>query len=130
MGISQALTTAVAGLRVTQANLSLVSANVANAETPGYARKTPNQITTSAGGYGVSVRTVAVDRMLDQHVQRQLRTESSGGAYADLRARMYTQLQNIYGPPSSETTLSATFNAFTEALQAFTTSPEDVSTRS
>lgn len=129
MGLTQALTTAVAGLRVTQSNLSLVSANVANAETPGYARKTSNQITTSAGGFGVSVRAIGVNRELDQHIQRQLRTESSGGAYADLRARMYTQLQNIYGPPSSDTTLSATFDDFTTSLQAFTTSPEDVSAR-
>jgi flagellar hook-associated protein 1 FlgK len=129
MGITQALTTAVAGLRVTQANLSLVAANVSNAETPGYVRKTPNQIATSAGSYGVSVRTTGVNRELDQHIQRQLRTESSGGAYAELRARLYTQLQNVYGPPSSDTTISATFNNFTTALQAFTTSPEDVSAR-
>src|SRR3989304_2671724 len=36
MGLSQALSAAAAGLRVTQAGLSLVAANVANAETPGY----------------------------------------------------------------------------------------------
>lgn len=130
MGITQALTTAVAGLKANQNAMSLVAANVANAETPGYVKKTANQITTSAAGLAVSVRTAGVNRELDIHIQRQLRTESSGGAYADLRARMYNQLQTIYGPPSSDTTLSATFNAFTTALQAFSTSPEDVSTRS
>src|SRR4051812_11349371 len=129
MGITQALSTAVAGLHANQSSLSLVAANVANAETPGYVRKTSNQVTSSSGNLGVSVRTVGVNRLLDQNIQRQLRTESSGGAYADLRARLYSQLQNVYGPPSSETTLTATFNKFTDALQAFTTSPEDVSTR-
>lgn len=39
MGLSQALSTAMSGLRATQASLSLVSSNVANSETPGYTRR-------------------------------------------------------------------------------------------
>ena len=35
MSLSQALATAVSGMRVNQAGLSIVAANVANAETPG-----------------------------------------------------------------------------------------------
>ena len=46
MSLSQALATAVDGLRVTQAGMSIVSANVANAETPGYVRKTAVQVAT------------------------------------------------------------------------------------
>ena len=42
MGLSQALSTAMSGLRATQASISLVGSNVANAETPGYVRKTVN----------------------------------------------------------------------------------------
>ena len=40
MGLSQALSTAMSGLRATQAAISLVGSNVANSETPGYVRKT------------------------------------------------------------------------------------------
>ena len=40
MSLRQALNTSLSGLRATQAGLSLVAANVANAETPGYVRKT------------------------------------------------------------------------------------------
>jgi len=35
MGLAQALTSAVSGLRVTQSSLALVASNIANAETPG-----------------------------------------------------------------------------------------------
>ena len=49
MSLTQALATAVSGLRANQAGLSLVAANVANADTPGYVRKTPVQITSAAG---------------------------------------------------------------------------------
>ena len=55
MSLSQVLNTAAAGLKTTQAALSVVAANVANAETPGYVRKTLDQVTTAAGGFTVSV---------------------------------------------------------------------------
>ena len=47
MGLSQALIAAASGLHATQAGLSIVAGNVANANTPGYVRKSINQISTS-----------------------------------------------------------------------------------
>ena len=49
MSLTQALSTALTGLNVTQTSLSLVAGNVANAQTPGYVRKTP-VITENASG--------------------------------------------------------------------------------
>src|SRR5262249_24236072 len=130
MSLSQALATAVAGLRVSQAGLSLVAANVANAETPGYVRKTAAQVETAAGDLGISVRIDSVNRVLDQYVQRQLRVETSGASYADLRAQFYDQLQTVYGTPGSASSLESVFNNFSTALQALQTSPDDTSARS
>ncbi len=129
MSLAQALSTAVSGLRVTQAGMALVASNVANAETPGYIRKTMDQVATAAGGSGVSVRVSAINRELDLYIQRQLRTETSGGAYADLRASFYQRLQQLYGDPGSATTLETVFNNFSTALQALTTSPESTTAR-
>ena len=56
----------MSGLRATQASLALVSSNVANAETPGYVRKTTNQVTGLTGEYGSSVLINGVNRQLDQ----------------------------------------------------------------
>ena len=44
MGLSSALATAMSGLRANQAALSIISSNVANAQTPGYVTENPNQI--------------------------------------------------------------------------------------
>ena len=77
MSLTQALSTALSGLRTTQSALTLVSSNVANADTPGYVRKTANQVTTNAGQYGAGVRIVGVDRQLDEYLSRQMRTEFS-----------------------------------------------------
>lgn len=129
MSLTQALATAISGLRTTQAGLSLVAANVANAQTPGYVRKTLTQVTTAAGGTGVGVRTSAVHRELDQYLQRQVQVESSGAGYADLRASLYQRLQSIYGQPGSDTALETIFNNFTNALQSLSTNPADFSSR-
>lgn len=129
MSLSQALGTAVAGLRVTQSGMALVAANVANAETPGYIKKTLSQSATAANGAGTGVRLDAINRELDAFVQRQLRGELSGALYAGTRAEFYERLQAIYGAPGSEAALETVYNAFTTALQALTTSPESPSAR-
>lgn len=126
MGLSQALSTAMSGLRANQAALSLVSSNVANAETPGYVRKTSNQVQTSTGA---GVQTIGVNRTLDEYIQTQLRTETSGASYASTRANFLSNLQSIYGDPDSSATLEASFNALTTALQALSTSPDSQSAR-
>jgi flagellar hook-associated protein 1 FlgK len=119
----------MAGLRANQASMSLVSSNVANAETPGYIRKTTNQITTNTGSTGSGVNVIGVNRELDQYIQAQLRTETSGASYASLKSDFLQQLQGIYGNPNSTGTLESAFNNLTSAVQALATSPESQSAR-
>jgi len=129
MSLSQALATAMSGLRTTQASLALVSSNVANAETPGYVRKTLNQITGVTGDYGSSVRINGVNRELDTYLQTQLRTETSGAAYADVRSTYLANLQSVYGNPDETGTLESAFNALTTAVQGLSTSSDSQSAR-
>src|SRR5216684_3622113 len=129
MRLSQALYTAMSGLRATQASLALVSSNVANAETPGYVRKTVNQITGVTGDFGSSVRINGVNRELDAYLQTQIRTEMSGAAYADVRSTFLANLQTVYGNPDSTGTIEDAFNALTTAVQGLSTSPDAQSAR-
>jgi flagellar hook-associated protein 1 FlgK len=129
MGLSEALTTAMSGLRATQASLALVSSNVANAETPGYVRKTINQVTGITGGFGSSVTVVGVKRELDQYLQTQLRTETSGAAYADTRSAFLANLQTVYGNPDDTGTIENAFNSLLTAVQGLSTSPDSQSAR-
>src|SRR4051812_15700045 len=129
MSLSQALATAMSGLRATQASLALVSSNVANAETPGYVRKTLNQITGMTGDFGSSVRINGVNRELDVYLQTQTRTETSGAAYADVRSTYLANLQTVYGNPDETGTIESAFNSLTTAVQGLTTSPDSQSAR-
>jgi flagellar hook-associated protein 1 FlgK len=130
MSLSQALAISLSGLRTTQAGLSLVAGNVANAQTPGYVRKTMMQDTTVAGGIGGGVRVASINRLIDEYVQRQLRVETAGGAYAALRANFYQRIQQVYGEPGSSSSFETVFNNFTNSVQALTTSPESSPARS
>ena len=129
MGLSQALSTAMSGLRATQNSLALVSSNVANAETPGYVKKTVNQVTGSTGDYGSSVLINGVNRQLDQYLQSQVRTEASGAAYADVRSTFLSNLQGVYGNPAESGTIEDAFSAFLTAMQGLSTSPDSQSAR-
>ena len=130
MSLSQALNTSLSGLRATQAGLALIASNVANAQTAGYVRKTLVTASTVAGDTSTGVRVLGVNRELDQFLQRQLRVETSGGAYADLRTDFYQRLQLIYGDPGSASSLETVFNNFTSAVQSLVTSPDSAAARS
>src|ERR1700681_4750708 len=121
MSLGSALATAMSGLRATQAALTITSSNVASTQTPGYVAKSVNQVQTLSGDFGAGVNVTGVSRQLDQFVQSQLRSETSGGAYADQMANVLTQLQNVYGTPGNAGTLETAYSNFTTALQALAT---------
>src|ERR1700736_5399568 len=122
MSLGSALATAMAGLRANQAALSITSSNIANAQTPGYVSESTNQVEVLTGDTGASVAVTGVNRQLNQFIQAQLRTETSGGAYADQMASVLTQLQSVYGTPGSDGSLETALSNFTTALQSLSTS--------
>jgi flagellar hook-associated protein 1 len=121
MSLGSALAIAMSGLRANQAALAIVSSNIANAQTPGYVTQRSNQVETLTGDTGASVSVTGVNRELDQFIQAQLRSETSGGAYADQMANVLTQLQSVYGIPGEAGTLEVAFANFTSALQSLST---------
>src|SRR5690242_11053102 len=129
MGLGQALSAAVSGLRVTQSSLALVASNIANAETPGYVRKSASQVANASGDVTIGARLSSISRELDQYLQRQLRTESSGGAYASTRSDYFLLLQGVFGQPGDSNSLDSVFNWFTTALQSLSTSPDSNASR-
>jgi flagellar hook-associated protein 1 FlgK len=120
MSLGSALATAMSGLRANQAALSIVSSNIANTQTPGYVSQSPNQVEIASGD-STSVSVTGVNRALNQFVQSQLRTETSGGTYADQMASVLSQLQTVYGTPGASGSLETAYSNFTTALQSLST---------
>src|SRR2546430_11213894 len=129
MSLSQALSIAMSGLRADQVAPALTPPHDANSDTPGYIRKTVNQIQTSSGSIGAGVSVTGVNRELDLYLQQQIRTEQSGASYADLRSSILSSLQSIYGTPGGTGTLETAFNNLVTAMQGLSTSSDSQSER-
>jgi flagellar hook-associated protein 1 FlgK len=128
MSLTQALSTALAGLNTTQAGLSVISGNVANANTAGYVAESANQVEVgNTANAGSSVDFAGISRNLNSLLQNQLWTETSGGSYADTKSQLYQQLQQVYGTPGSPGAFDTSFNNFTSAVQALSGSPASYS---
>jgi flagellar hook-associated protein 1 len=123
MSLGSALSAASSGLRATQAQLDVISNNVANSGTPGYTKRTVNLQESFDGGSVNGVSVEGVQRKLDAILQRELRTETSGSGYTNVRASFATQVAQLFGQPSSSTSLSGQMNGFTSSLQALSTDP-------
>jgi flagellar hook-associated protein 1 len=131
MGLSQALSAALAGVNVTQQGLSVIAGNVANANTPGYVDENLQQVeSATVGEPDVSVDTDGINRDLNTLLQNQLWTETSGDSYADTSSQIYQQLQQIYGTPGTASSFSGIYNNFTSALQNLSGNPSSYSAQS
>jgi flagellar hook-associated protein 1 len=126
MGLGISLNEAVSGLQAAQANLALISANIANANTPGYSNQTlpeTTQIVTGQGGGGVS--TGVAERVTDTTLTNSLRDQNSVASAASTLNTFYAQIQNLFGTVGGASSLADTLNQFSSALQTLSTTPED-----
>lgn len=129
MSLTTALGSALSGLKANQAGLDVVAGNVANASTPGYVRKSTSPVASVAGGATTGVRTTEVKREIDLQLQKQLRTETAGSAYASTRATFLDQLQSLFGTPGGEGSLDALVSDLSTSIDALAASPSDPSAR-
>ena len=131
MGLSQALSSALAGVNTTQQSLSVIAGNVANSNTPGYIEESATQAAVATSGQpGAGVEITGINRDLNTLLQGQLWTETSGSSYAGTSAQIYQQLQQIYGTPGSSTSFDGIYNNFTTALQGLSSKPRSASQQS
>src|SRR6476469_8042701 len=123
MSLGSALNSATSGLRANQAQIDVISGNIANSGTSGYSKRTANLQETVGNSDVNGVRVEGVQRKLDAILQRELRTESSGTAYTAVRADYTDQIGRLFGQPGSASSLDSTLSAFTSSLQSLSTDP-------
>ena len=130
----------LSGMRAQQAGLDITGHNIANANTPGYSRQrvvlTPNNPYTvpglnrpiSPGQIGTGVQVGAIQRVRDQFVETQLRTENATtGQWQTIQAGL-EKLEMIFNEPS-ESGISMALDEFFQALQTLSQRPDDASAR-
>ncbi len=130
MSISSAVNISLSGLQLTQRELDLVAGNIANADTPGYTRKTlATESLNDSGGGSIGIREVSVQRAFDSHVFAQYRSSLTEARNLDITAEFQSRLDAMFGRPGDVNALDTLFNEFSASLEGLATAPEDFTTR-
>lgn len=124
MGLAS-LDAALAGLRVSQQQINIISTNVANAGTPGYSRKLLPQSAQSIQGVTVGVLSETIIRNVDLNLSRDLWTQTSAVGFLDVQASYLNRIQQFHGPPDQELSVAAEISRLRDSFSALSDSPED-----
>jgi len=124
MSLSIALSSALAGLQVNQTALQVTSGNVANVNTPDYARKIHQQQNRVLGGQGNGVETAQIIRQIDQFLRRDLMTETTVLGNAEVTSDYYNRMQAMFGSLGNNNALGNSITDLAVAIENVANSPE------
>ncbi len=131
MSLTSALNTALSGLAVNQKALSVISQNIANANTVGYTRKVVDQSSIIIPGQGGSgVRIDGISRKVDDYLARAVRDSLGATAQAGVTKDYMGRLQIYLGEPGAANSLDSQIQSFFSAVQALAETPERTSYQS
>lgn len=120
MSLSASLSSALSGLTAAARGAEVVSSNVANARTAGYARRELLLAVRSPQG----VQVAGVARMVDRALQTDRRAAQAAAENTDLRSAFLRRIEEAIGLPGDDGALSTRIGAFAAALTAAAGRPE------
>lgn len=115
MSITSALNSAMSGLRAASRASELVSNNIANASTPGYARRTLSISSNMTGDFG-GVRINGVQRHVDAQIISDRRLSGSEFGYRSATTNYMNRIEDLVGTPDKQGSLSARLADFENSL--------------
>ena len=122
--LTLALRTAQSGLLVNQSALNAVATNIANVNSPGYSRKIVSTESRVVNGAGAGVQLSALTRQIDEGLLKSLRLEVSSLNALSVQASSFERMQELFGRPSDDTSISHVLGELTNALETLAVSPE------
>ena len=136
MSLDIARNIAFSGLWATQVQISVASANIANADTKGYTEKTANQASSITSGVGTGVTVTGITSTVDKLLMKSLIGANSDLGSASTVSSYLTELAQLYGNTASSsssttgTSLANTLAAFGSALTSLSGTPGSASLQS
>ncbi len=116
MSISGSLANALSGLTAQSRAAELVSSNVANATTEGYARRDLVLTPRYMGGGPAGVGVVGVRRDVDMVTVQNRRLADAAVGHDSTLSEFYDQLEQVLGTPDQAGSLSGVMDTFETAL--------------
>lgn len=124
MGLSTTLINALSGLNAAARGADVVSSNVANARTPGFARRELNLSAMTLGNNGAGVKVDGVSRSLNQFLLNDRRIADADAGNAGLRADFLSATESVVGLPGTAGALSDRLSMLSSALLQAASRPD------
>ena len=124
MSITATLNNALTGLAAASRSAQVVSTNVSNATTEGYARREINLSARILGGDGAGVQVDGIARIVDDNLLRERRLAAAGVGNASVTAEFQEDFLVAIGEPQDPASLSAKTSSLEAALLSATSRPE------
>lgn len=124
MSVTSALAGALSGLSATARQAEILSSNVANATTPGYARRQVSLGSAVLAGHGQGVQVLGVTRDVDRQLLGERRLAQAAGGDRDVRAAFLERVEKSLGTADSPSSLAGRLAAFDQALVEAAGRPE------
>ena len=123
--ITLALRTAQSGLLANQQALDVTARNISNVNTEGYSRKVVRFENSALVGAGSGVNISQISRQIDEGLLKSTRTEKSELTELTSQSTFWNRLQDLFGSPESNTSISHTMAEFGEAIESLAVSPNN-----
>jgi len=124
MSITAALSNAVSGLTAASRTAEVVSGNVANALTDGYARREIDLTARITGGQGAGVQVAGVTRIVDETLLRDRRLSGAELGGARTLKDFYDAVLKLAGQPDDPASLSGLAAGFESSLVEAASRPD------
>ncbi len=122
MSLNSIIGSATSGLFAAQTQLKVVSDNIANVNTPGYAQEVVQQTPVAGSDLAGGVKVGEITRTVDQFLQQASLTARAQSGSSTAISNMMDQAQALFGDPSSSSNyfsqLEQTFADITSAVQS------------
>ncbi|MDB5422089.1 MAG: flgK [Brevundimonas sp.] len=122
MSITSIMLSGTSGIVAAQTHIRVASDNIANINTPGYARKIANQESVVVQGVGLGARISSITRASDVFLQGASLTAQSRSGESGVVADFLDQAQALFGDPSES---SSFFAGLDKIYSAFSTASEN-----
>ena len=125
MSLNGIASAALSALQTNSTALRVVSNNVANLNTQGYARRVVNETPLSNGGGLGGVGIADIQRVTDQFLAAEQLAAGSSSSRYDTQASVFDQLNGILGQPGDSTSLTAQLSNVSASLGQAALAPTD-----
>ncbi len=126
MSIDGVMRNALSGLNTSQAALRTTADNIANVNTPGYARKVVHLEGQVVGSQPAGVKISSIERVVDEFVRREYRSALSQVQTYHAANQIYDQLDVLFGDPNDNTSIPGRLDTLFNSLADLSLEPDSL----